>query len=115
LRGHRGEVAGARRKSNDPLQSFDGPTSLDGIKDGGVDSEFFTDDANNTVESDGEQEEGTKKNESGADITKVFVDTNDNTGKSTSGRNAWKEKHRKGKFAKKKQSKKEKKMKSLGC
>jgi len=114
-RGHRGEVAGARRKNNDPLQSFDGSTNLDGVQDGGADSEFFTDDIDNTVESDGEQEEGTKNNASGADITKVFMDTNDNTGKSTSGRNAWKEKHRKGKFAKKKTSKKEKKMKSLGC
>jgi ATP-dependent RNA helicase DDX56/DBP9 len=69
------------RSDKDPLQSFsDGDVNLDGL--GGDD-----DDASEMPDfSQGEEK-------------KIFTSTE--TGDSTSGRNAWKEKHRKGKFSKK--------------
>jgi hypothetical protein len=86
---------GRRRTDNDPLQSSDGDgvnlDSVEGESGGGGDdgdefAEFFD---------DGEQ--GQKKNEDAAE--KVLFNAKDGTGRSTSGRSAWKEKHRKGKFS----------------
>jgi hypothetical protein len=45
---------------------------------------------------------------------KYFANTRDGTGKSTAGRNAWKEKHRKGKFSGQKRKSDRKKKAPLG-
>jgi hypothetical protein len=84
---------GRRRTDNDPLQSYDGDdVNLDSVEgeegvdgDGDEFSEFFDDD------------QGQKKNAAASE--KVLFNTKDGTGRGTSGRTAWKEKHRKGKFS----------------
>ena len=87
--------SGLRRSDNDPLQSFhDGDVNLDGLvgddDDEGMEMPNF----------EGDQEEkGAKKQKYTEAEKKVFTNTRDGTGKSTAGRNAWKEKHRKGKFS----------------
>lgn len=92
-------ATGQRRTDNDPLQSYDGDNvTLDGVadEDGGKEeySEFFDD-------TDNDGKEGKQSKKISATESKVFVNTADGTGKSTAGRNAWKEKHKKGKFSKK--------------
>lgn len=93
----------ARNKKNDPLQNFDGDVNLDGLlpgdgdavveggndEEGAVDDDKFFDEA----EDDGDEEE--------EDLT-----NDDGYGKSTAGRNSWKQKHNKGKFNKKFQQEK---------
>eukprot|EP00580_Thalassiosira_gravida_P018803 CAMPEP_0201672060 /NCGR_PEP_ID=MMETSP0494-20130426/31364_1 /ASSEMBLY_ACC=CAM_ASM_000839 /TAXON_ID=420259 /ORGANISM="Thalassiosira gravida, Strain GMp14c1" /LENGTH=736 /DNA_ID=CAMNT_0048153595 /DNA_START=150 /DNA_END=2357 /DNA_ORIENTATION=- len=91
-----------RNKSNDPLQNFDGDVNMDGLLASGDDDadaaaeegeKFF-----DGVDSD-DDEDDTKemKNQS-------FLDSGgDGYGKSTAGRNAWKQKHSKGKFNRKTQ------------
>jgi hypothetical protein len=85
---------GKRRTDNDPLQSYDGDgvnlDSVEGEEGGGDDGDEFTE-----FFDDGEQ--GQKKNEDASE--KVLFNTKDGTGRSTSGRSAWKEKHRMGKFS----------------
>ncbi|VEU33403.1 unnamed protein product [Pseudo-nitzschia multistriata] len=79
-----------RRSAKDPLQSFsDGDVNLDGLE--GDDFELPD------LGEEGRSEKKQKREEE----KKTFMNTHDGTGKSTSGRNAWKEKHRKGKFSKK--------------
>lgn len=86
-----------RRKDNDPLQSFDGELDNLGIEeqDGEEDFEDPMVDESNTMISETPRIVGTN-----ATTSKVVLRTNDGTGRSTSGRNAWKEKRRKGKFSK---------------
>jgi ATP-dependent RNA helicase DDX56/DBP9 len=100
-------TGGARRSDNDPLQSFDGEVNLDGVKEGGEDpfAEFMDD-----GEEDGEG--GAKKQKSGE--SKLYTNTEDGTGKSSSGRNTWKEKHKKGKFSGKKRLSEKKHKQPLG-
>lgn len=82
---------GRRRTDNDPLQSYDGDgVNLDSVVeekggDGNEFSEFF--------------EDGDQQNKNTDVSEKVLFNTKDGTGRSTSGRSAWKEKHRKGKFS----------------
>jgi len=80
-----------RRSTKDPLQSFsDGDVNLDGLDGDDMDLVDFGED------------EGTEKKQKREDPeSKTLMHTRDGTGKSTAGRNAWKEKHRKGKFSKK--------------
>mmetsp|Transcript_15919 Transcript_15919/g.36710 ORF Transcript_15919/g.36710 Transcript_15919/m.36710 type:complete len:679 (-) Transcript_15919:287-2323(-) len=80
-----------RRSTKDPLQSFsDGDVNLDGLDGDDMDLVDFGED------------EGTEKKQKREDpVSKTLMHTRDGTGKSTAGRNAWKEKHRKGKFSKK--------------
>uniref|UniRef100_A0A7S4ABF3 RNA helicase n=2 Tax=Pseudo-nitzschia australis TaxID=44445 RepID=A0A7S4ABF3_9STRA len=80
-----------RRSAKDPLQSFsDGDVNLDGLGD---DVE---------LPDLGEGDERSEKKQKREEIEKkTLLSTKDGTGKSTSGRNAWKEKHKKGKFSKK--------------
>lgn len=95
---------GQRRSDNDPLQSFnDGDVNLDGL--GGDDEEEEMPDF-----SQGDGEKGSKKQKIDDTDKMVFTSTKDGTGKSTAGRNEWKERHRKGKFSSKKR-KSEKKLK----
>ena len=90
-----------KRKSNqhrsmkDPLQSFDGgDINLDGLGDGDDDDDIMPD--------FGEGNEPEKKKPKREDAEKkTLLNTRDGTGKSTAGRNAWKERHKKGKFSKK--------------
>ena len=101
----------ARNKSNDPLQNFDGDVNMDGLvgddEDGaGVgedgqggldDSKFFNED-----EGDDDNEDDMKEGKNQA-----FLDMHDDGyGKSTAGRNSWKQKHGKGKFNRKVQKEK---------
>ena len=84
---------GARRTNNDPLQSYSGENgNLEGVVDGEGDGKFeeFFDDG-------GESTPPAAKPDA-----KVFSNTRDGAGKSTAGRNAWKEKHNRGKFSNKK-------------
>jgi ATP-dependent RNA helicase DDX56/DBP9 len=105
---------GARRSDNDPLQSFDGgDVTLDGIRgddeqEDPLTAEFMVDD------DDDDEEEGGGKRQKTDGETNVFADTRDGTGRSTAGRNAWKEKHRKGKFSSKKRKSERKNKQPLG-
>ena len=96
----------ARNKSNDPLQNFDGDVNMDGLMDddgdeagaeGGVDADQFFDDGE-------DEEEMTKEEKNQAYLDKV---NDEGYGQSTSGRNAWKQKHGKGKFRKQVQQNKQ--------
>ena len=76
-----------RRSAKDPLQSFnDGDVNLDGLEGDDEDMPDF-----------GEGSEKKQKREETE--KKTFMNTRDGTGKSSAGRNAWKEKHKKGKFS----------------
>jgi len=84
---------GRRRTDNDPLQTYDGSdVNLDSVEGGGGEDEEFAE-----FFDDGEGE-GRKKSADNPE-EKVLFNTRDGTGRSTSGRSAWKEKHRKGKFS----------------
>lgn len=87
-------ATGERRTDNDPLQNYNNTPDADGAFDA-----FFEGD-----------EEGDKKKED--EEPKIYSSTRDGTGKSTSGRNAWKEKHKKGKFSNKKRKSDPKKRRS---
>jgi len=95
----RGRHTGERRSDNDPLQNFDGDVNLDsvqGAEDEGDFAEFMD---------EGDESGSLNKKQKTADDVepqKIFTNTRDGTGQSTSGRTAWKEKHRKGKFSGKK-------------
>lgn len=78
-----------RSSAKDPLQSFnDGDVNLDGL--GGDDEEDMPDFGSDQKKQKREEPE-----------KKTLLTTKDGAGKSTAGRNAWKEKHKKGKFSKK--------------
>jgi hypothetical protein len=106
-----------RRSDKDPLQSFnDGDVNLDGLEgdDDGIDDGF---DQDMPDFSQGELGEGPTKKQKRDDSPsekKVFANTQDGTGKSTAGRNAWKEKHRKGKFSGKKRTSERRQKAPLG-
>jgi hypothetical protein len=89
----------ARNKDNDPLQNFDGDVNMDGVagaEDDGDDDEVEEDKFFDGVDDDGEDISKEVKNQ-------AFLDMEDEGyGKSTAGRNAWKQKHNKGKFNKRK-------------
>ena len=84
---------GMRRTDNDPLQSFnDGDVNLDEVA--GDDSDQLSDGGfDDPLDQDGTDDLG-----------------DDGTGKSTAGRNAWKQKHGKGKFSRKYKKMQEEKM-----
>jgi hypothetical protein len=88
-----------RRSEKDPLQSFnDGDVNLDGLEgDDDVDEDEMPDFGPGDEGRDAKKQ----KREESTD-KKIFANTKDGTGKSTAGRNAWKEKHRKGRFSGKK-------------
>ncbi len=99
----------ARNKANDPLQNFDGDVNMDGVLaedddgevgGGALDEEKFFD----GVEDDDDDQAAKKaKNQSFLDD----MQHTDGFGKSTAGRNAWKQKHSKGKFNRKLQQAKQ--------
>lgn len=95
-----------RNKANDPLQNFDGDVNMEGLAgddggDGGGEEEdkFF-----DGIEDDGEDEKAAKN--------QAYLDMHDDEGgdgygKSTAGRQKWKQKHGKGKFNRKVQQEKQ--------
>lgn len=96
---NKGKAGELRRSDNDPLQNFDADTNLEGL--GGEKTTDFDEDmpefgGDDTVSSAKKQKTDTEQ--------KVYANTRDGVGKSTAGRNAWKERHRKGKFSGKKRS-----------
>ena len=98
------------RSEKDPLQSFsDGNVNLDGLEGDDVDDEEMPD----FGPGDGERDAKRQKRDGPTD-RKIFASTRDGTGKSTAGRNAWKEKHRKGKFSGKKRMSERRKKDPLG-
>ena len=97
----KGNANGQRRSDNDPLQSFnDGDVNLDGL--GGDDDDGDDDENMPDFGPDGGDEKSAKKQKVADSEKKIFTNTRDGTGKSTAGRNSWKERHRKGKFSSKK-------------
>lgn len=89
---------GSRRTDNDPLQSFDGEgVNLDSVEGGDGDDNDGDGSADEFAEFFDSDDKGQKKGTVASE--KVVFSTRDGTGKSTSGRGAWKEKHRKGKFS----------------
>ena len=96
----------SRRTDNDPLQSFDGgDVNLEGVS-GSDDAEMpvFTP----------EEEVNSKRQKRDEDGDKKIVTSAQDTGKSNAGRNAWKEKHKKGKFSGKKRKSERKIRQPLG-
>ena len=105
-------TGGARRSDNDPLQSFDAAAgaNLEGVDDSGEQDPF----AEFLDEEEGDAEKSAKRQKTSENEPKVYTNTKDGTGKSTSGRQAWKEKHRKGKFSGKKRLSERKAKEPLG-
>ena len=92
------------RSDNDPLQNFDGDVNLDGLQGDEEMPDF----------SPADEEKEAKKQKRGDSEKKIFANTKDGVGKSTAGRNAWKEKHRKGKFSGKSRKSERKHKQPLG-
>ena len=92
------------RISKDPLQSFQADVNLDGVAGADEDDD-----------GEGEEDEAMEMNDSRnkSSESRVSANTQDGTGKSTAGRNAWKERHRKGKYSNKKR-KSERRSEPLG-
>ncbi len=96
----------SRNKSNDPLQNFDGDVNIDGLD--GDEDDGDDDDAENNLEEKFFQGADDDDRDDGKDArNKAFLDLNqEGYGKSTAGRNNWKQKHNKGKFNRKLQQEK---------
>lgn len=108
-----------RSANKDPLQSFnDGGINLDGLDGDDVEDQNDDDDGEEDMPdfgpSDAKRPRKDNDNTAAAVEKKIFTNTRDGTGKSTSGRNAWKEKHRKGKFSGKKRMSERRKKAPLG-
>ena len=96
----------ARNKDNDPLQNFDGDVNMDGLigDDEDGEEEVEEDKFFDGVDDDDAEVSKQVKNQ-------TFLDMEDEGyGKSTAGRNAWKMKHGKGKFNKKRMQEKHDKL-----
>ena len=110
---------GERRSDNDPLQNFDGDANLDGVR-GAEDDEHddaFAEFMDNGDDDDDGASSPSKRQRTAAagdEEQRIFTSTRDGTGRSTSGRTAWKEKHRKGKFSGKKRLAERKHKQPLG-
>ena len=96
--------------NKDPLQSFnDGDVNLDGLEgNDDIESNEMPDFSQGNDDSSRKKQ----KQEDSSETKKLFSNTE--TGKSTAGRQAWKEKHRKGKFSKKTRMKDRKNKDPLG-
>jgi len=102
-----------RRSDNDPLQSFNNAdVNLDGLG-GGEDGDDEDMELPDFSQGD-DMERSSKKQKIEEKEKKIFTSTKDGTGKSTAGRNTWKERHRKGSFSNKKRASERKKKQPLG-
>ena len=100
---------GMKRSDNDPLQGFDGNVDLNRVKgDGGGDN--GDDPFAEFMDEGGDCGPDNKRQK----MDRLYNNTRDGTGRSTSGRNAWKEKHKKGAFSGKKRLSEKKYKKPLG-
>jgi ATP-dependent RNA helicase DDX56/DBP9 len=98
-----------RRSDNDPLQSFNEvDVNLSGL--GGDDDEEM--ELPDFSQPDGGMD--AKKRKVDNTEKKVFTSTKDGTGKSTAGRNTWKERHRKGSYSNKKRKSDKKRKEPMG-
>mmetsp|Transcript_52161 Transcript_52161/g.110860 ORF Transcript_52161/g.110860 Transcript_52161/m.110860 type:complete len:244 (+) Transcript_52161:113-844(+) len=102
-----------RNKANDPLQNFDGDVNIDGLLEAEVGGENEDD---GVVEEEGEffdgvdsddDDEDTKETKNRAFLDRMHDGDEEGYGKSTAGRNAWKQKRGKGKFNRKLQQEKQ--------
>jgi len=105
-----------RREDNDPLRSFDGATGVDAANKDEPDQDdgmagFFDDDDDDDDDNNGN---AVKKQKTQGDEPKLFMSTRDGTGKSSAGRNQWKERHKKGKFSNKKRKSERKGREPMG-
>jgi ATP-dependent RNA helicase DDX56/DBP9 len=98
-----------RRSDNDPLQNFNADANLNGLQ--GNTATDFEEGMPDFSAVDEEQEAKKQKKEG---ETKMLTSTKDGTGKSSAGRNAWKEKHRKGQFSGKRRKSEKKHKEPLG-
>jgi hypothetical protein len=100
----------ARNKANDPLQNFDGDVNMDGVL-GGDDDEDGDDEAGGAHDEEKFFDDADDDNETSKRAkNESFLDKMQHTdgyGRSTAGRNAWKQKHSKGKFNRKLQQEKQ--------
>lgn len=101
-----------RREDNDPLRSFDGAGNVNLEDVAGDDDE--DDDLADFFDDDGDDGASNKKQKKGESESKIFVNARDGTGKSTAGRNSWKERHKKGKFSDKKRKSERKGRQPMG-
>jgi len=84
--------AASASKCNDPLHSYDNTNGADGFTGVAGDDGFFGENPNGNAGGD------TSKNNK--EDKKMYMTNDDRTGRSTSGRKAWQEKHARGKFSK---------------
>jgi hypothetical protein len=99
-----------RHLEKDPLHSFhDGDIDLNGLEGDDANDIGAEDMPDFEPEKDAKRQKRDDPKEK-----KIFANTRDGTGNSTSGRNAWKEKHRKGKFSGKKRKSERKHKDPLG-
>mmetsp|Transcript_32521 Transcript_32521/g.59793 ORF Transcript_32521/g.59793 Transcript_32521/m.59793 type:complete len:701 (-) Transcript_32521:44-2146(-) len=84
----------------DPLKSYDGEVTLDGVADGGRDDEEQKTSSDSAFFDVDGGEDGSKKRWMAGDgnLGEAFSEASEG-GRSTSGRNRWKQKHRKGKYS----------------
>jgi hypothetical protein len=107
-RGRKGND-GLKRSDNDPLQNFDGgDVNLDGVAGGDDDDEEMPD-----FSPAGDQDAKRQKADEGGE-KKLFSTSLSGAGTSTAGRQAWKEKHRKGQFSGKQRKGEKKKKQPMG-
>ena len=103
-----------RREDNDPLRAFDGAMGDAGSeRQDGEDDDlagFFDDD----VGDDDDNAVSRKRAKGEETESKLYASTQDGTGKSTAGRQQWKERHKKGKFSGKKRKSEKKRRDPLG-
>lgn len=95
VRNNRSQAGQGSKK--DPLKSFDGDVTLDGVADGA--NEGDEENPSDSAFFDGDEGDDSKKRQADDGILgEAFDEASDGLGKSTAGRNKWKQKHRKGKF-----------------
>jgi ATP-dependent RNA helicase DDX56/DBP9 len=97
---------GDSKSRNDPLRNYAGDVNLDGVDGDENDpmADFLVDDDDDTPQ----------KKQQKMDQPRIFTNTKDGTGYSTSGRSEWQQKHRKGQFSDRKKSSDKKYKSPLG-
>lgn len=104
-----------RRSAKDPLHSFDdGAVNLDGLEGDEVGMSMNDEKMSDFGPGETDREDTKRQKRDESFEKKIFANTRDGVGKSTSGRNAWKEKHRKGKYSGKKRMSERRKKDPLG-
>lgn len=88
------------RASKDALQSFQADVNMDGVV-----GEAELDGSDEKDETVAVNDEAPSAKRAKTSDGRVFISTREGTGKSTSGRNSWKERHNKGKYSNKKHGK----------